>query len=258
MKDLHFISTLLLLAVFALLFTIIALYHNRRKQKSLNDNLKKLADFKEQTAYMIIHDLKVPLATLSNIELIDNESLQKKMIKQASKRMLILVQNVLDVYKYENTNFKLIKERIEINKLIEECVSEFKVMGEIKKLLFKIELLENTAIVADRIVLSRIISNILSNAIKFSPIEGVIKITPTLSDNVLEIKFKNQGPGISKEKQNLIFNRFEQAQDIEFNKISSTGLGLTFCKMAVNAHKGDIGVNSDSKEGAEFWIQLPQ
>lgn len=258
MTNQHLIFTIICITVSILLIAIVALYKSRRKQESLNAEIKRMANLKEQTAYMIIHDLKVPLATLSNIELISDAELQKKMVKQASKRMLMLVQNVLDVYKYEQTNIKLKKEAVELNNLIEECIAEFKIMSEIKKLSFKTSFLSKETIVADKAVMIRVISNILSNAIKFSPSNGVIDISTSTSDQYEEIKFKNQGPGIPKQNQSIIFERFKQTKDLDFSNISSTGLGLTFCKLAINAHKGDIGVNSDSDKGAEFWIRLPK
>lgn len=246
-------SVCLLLTVF-LIVQQRSISKHKKKQKLLQSE----SQFKEQTTNLIVHDLKTPLATLINVEIIQDEKLRLKMVKQASKRMMILVQNVLDIYKHENSIVKLNKEMFDISDLTNEVVEEFQIMTEIKSLTFNIKETENIEVLADKELIHRVITNILSNSIKFSPFDGHINITISLEDKKLLMRFSNEGPGIPKDKQTLIFNRFEQAQIQNFGMLPSTGLGLHFSQIAIKAHNGDIGVVSTSKKGAEFWFSLPQ
>ena len=108
---------------------------------------------------------------------------------------------------------------------------------------------------SDYEVVKRVFVNLLSNAVKFSPHGGEVKIIADVLDNKeLRMLFVNQGPGIPSDEQELIFKPYSKQI---WGKMGSTGLGLAFCKMAIEAHGGQIGVNSDGDYGVEFWLSLP-
>lgn len=255
-------SIYIIISLIALIIGLILIVYKQHlkiiKFKNKGSLLKKVSEFKEQTSNMIVHDLKVPLATLINIELISDEKTRMMMVKQASKRMMLLVQNVLDTYKYENTDIKLRKEAIDMHIIINDVLNDFKLMAQIKNLNFNLECNGDCIIIGDTHLLHRVISNLLSNSIKFSPVNGLININLESKYKEFTVSISNDGPGIPKDKQTLIFNRFEQAQIQNFGKLPSTGLGLNFCKLIIDAHKGRIGVQSDTNKGAKFWLNLPQ
>jgi len=116
-------------------------------------------------------------------------------------------------------------------------------------------------VMLDGNIIVRVIVNLLTNAIKFSEIGGTIwinsKIQQIGTDNHLIITVKDAGPGIEEEKLPLIFNHFTQLNAKDSGKAASTGLGLTFCKLAVEAHSGVINVASVVGEGSTFIVSIP-
>lgn len=207
---------------------------------------------------MLVHDLKNPLSNILNIDMLSDTNSMIAFVKQAGFKMLNLVQNMLDVYKYESTEFKLNKSKNKLEDLIKEAIVDVDFSANQKSLKIDYYNLNNFFVYSDAEITKRILVNILSNAVKFSPKEGKITVIAAISDNEkLRISASNQGIGIPEENQKLIFERFGQAKQMSLDKIRSTGLGLTFCKMAVEAHKGEIGVISKSETGVEFWFTLP-
>ncbi|MFK5892592.1 MAG: tetratricopeptide repeat protein [Pseudomonadota bacterium] len=223
-----------------------------------NRKLTQLAQFKDDLTNMIVHDLKNPLSNIINIELFSDSDDMIDIVRQAGFKMLNLVQNILDVYKYETTEFKLNKSKNSLTDLINEAIIDIKFSANQKSLSFEFIDLKDVYVNSDAGITKRILVNILTNAVKFSPKNEQITVKVSVMDkDMLRISIHNQGPGIPKHKQNLIFERFGQSKQKNLDKIGSTGLGLTFCKMAVEAHSGKIGVVSESKTGIEFWFTLP-
>jgi K+-sensing histidine kinase KdpD len=170
--------------------------------------------------------------------------------------MLNLVQNVLDVYKYKNTEIELSKRKVELWLILNRAIEEIDFSAKRSLLDIKINKEFKFVVNVDPEIIQRVLVNLLTNAVKFSPVKGIIEIdAKTDEENLLRVSVYNQGDGIPKEKQEKIFEKFGQAE--QKNRQGSTGLGLTFCKLAVEAHKGEIGVISKSKVGVEFWFTLP-
>ena len=109
----------------------------------------------------------------------------------------------------------------------------------------------------DRAVTRRIIANLVSNAIKFTPHSGEVRIAVGSKDELVEIRVVDTGPGIPPEYSERIFEKFGQVDGRQEGRKYSTGLGLAFCKLAVEAHGGQIGVDSELGKGSTFWFTLP-
>jgi len=223
-----------------------------------NEKLNQLNNFKEDMTNMIVHDLKAPLSAVINAKLIKDEQLRNDLVQQSGYKMLNLVQNILNVYKYENSKIELIKTNFVLIESINSALEEVLLLAKQKSLTFEISKVLNCTINADEELIRRVFVNLLSNAVKFSPKLGEITIDASINqNNTVKIYVTNQGVGIPKEKQKLIFERFGQDKKVGDGVISSTGLGLTFCKMAIEAHDGEIGVISETETGARFWLTLP-
>lgn len=232
---------------------------NLNRIKQMNRSLIELSHFKEDMTNMIVHDLKSPLNIIVNAEEFDDESLRLKMVKGSGYRMLNLVNNILDVYKYENVAFELNISQFRLMDVINNALNEVNFI--VKKSFVNIAINKNVNIdiKADKEIVHRVFSNLLSNAFKFSPKNGTITIDTIVDqNNMVNVCIANEGPAIPKDRQKHIFERFGQNEKRDSGSISSTGLGLTFCKMAIEAHKGEIGVFSETDTGVEFWFTLPE
>jgi two-component system, sensor histidine kinase and response regulator len=106
-------------------------------------------------------------------------------------------------------------------------------------------------------VISRVISNILGNAVAFSPEGGEIRIRIEENGAGTRVLMSDQGPGIPSEYHEKIFEKFGQVEIHEARRRHSAGMGLTFCKLAVEAHGGRIGLESEAGKGSTFWFVLP-
>ncbi len=222
-----------------------------------NHQLTELLRFKEKMTGMIVHDLKNPLNNILNSQEIDDEYFREQLIKQSGYDMLNLIQNILDVYKLEEAKMKIYKEEINIMQILKECVLELALYISEKDLKIIYPQEEIPHIRADRKLVKRIFSNLLSNAVKYAPIGSKIPIRwKRMKESEIWFGLNNQGPAIPRQQQEAIFRSFGQYESRDIGIASSTGLGLSFCKMAVELHHGKIGVISEDS-GTEFWFTLP-
>jgi len=105
-------------------------------------------------------------------------------------------------------------------------------------------------------LIRRVIANLVGNALKFSPRGGEVRLEIDQTDSHARIRVRDRGRGIPKEYHEKVFEKFGQASG-EATAVRSSGLGLTFCKLAVEAHGGTIGVESEVGTGSTFWVELP-
>jgi signal transduction histidine kinase len=109
----------------------------------------------------------------------------------------------------------------------------------------------------DPALIGRVIGNLLGNALKFTPASGSITISVSRADGRPRVDVVDTGPGIPADFIGRVFDKFSQAGEGRARKRYSTGLGLAFCKLAVEAHSGSIGVSSEVGVGSRFWFRLP-
>ncbi len=240
---------------------------------------------KEQLMNMVSHDLRGPLTTLQIVFelLLTNkafelsEKTEKKLIDtdKVVKRLSRLVNDILDFDKLRVGKLDLTLDIVSIKSLLIESVEELQPLLDKEEIRVSIEGNDINA-VADRERVPQIIINLLSNAIKFSPKKS--QITIAISKHELEeeeeeeqqqslteddnkkfarISIRDSGPGVPEPYRETIFLPFEQVPDDKRPKKGSTGLGLPICKMLVNIHGGDIGVEVPATGGSIFWFTLP-
>ncbi len=214
------------------------------------ERLENLDQFKESLTHALVHDLKNPLS-----QVLINTSNQN--VRNAAGKMLRLISNMLDVEKYETTEFDLNKEKHSLKEILEEVEN-----GQETNLLeknMKLNLhFDDYLILADKELMTRVFDNLLSNAIRYSPLNRNIDVfTEALANDAIKISMRNYGETIPEEALPFIFDKYRQFGKTDCSSHRSTGLGLTFCKMAVEAHGGNIGVSSMPEEGTDFWFTLP-
>ncbi len=221
-----------------------------------NEQLTALDRFKENMTGMIVHDLKNPLnAIISNAEMQDSENWALK-VGQSARQMLNMVLNILDVYKYENVAMQVSPKDTSLIDILNDSVEEVSFLAHRKSIKIMTLGVAECGVKADGEIIKRVFVNILTNAIKFSPNNGEITISSELNSTDVQIKIKDHGAGIPEDQLDSVFERFKQFEKKKSGGVASTGLGLSFCKMAIEAHGGKIGVTSKEGEGAEFWFTL--
>ena len=226
--------------------------------KEAYEKLQQLDDFKEGMANMLVHDLKNPLSQIIHASRKNGGSApQLDRIQQAGHQMLNLVMNILDVYKYENASMELNHQPHAISKLAENAVERVNQQAEAKNLQIEMLIPESATVNVDKDIVERVFENLLTNAIKYSPTGETITVAAERQEDGLKVSVRDRGEGIPKEQQEKVFNRFEQMVARELGETRSTGLGLSFCKLAVEAHGSSIGINSEPGEGTTFFFYLP-
>ena len=237
--------------------------------------LKNLDRFKQGMTAMIVHDLKNPLSLILEHSKGQNsgnrEQIQKILFKihERSKQMLNLVLNILDIQKYEDEELKLSLKTQDIGRIIDKSIESVRFLAENKNIRFDLKNIQ-MQVVADEEIIERVIINLLTNAIKYSPYnESVIIYGEAIRSNrykniednkhfcFYKLYVEDKGPGIPPDKVDHIFSKFGQVLERKSGKIRSTGLGLTFSKIAVEAHGGEIGFINNKHTGATFWFTIP-
>ena len=218
--------------------------------------------FRERFLFGLNHDLKSPLAVISGMNsmlLIDQqkESVEQvhDVVKQASKKMLDLINNLLDIGKLHAGSMHLELEKTNLCSIYNEEQSLFS-KEAIQKNIQLVPLTEHVAIMADPRLLKRIFANLLSNAIKFTPPSGSITTQIKAENDNLLFTIHNTGSTIPAELQKSIFDMYTQVGKGR-KEGEGTGLGLSIVYEVIRAHKGKIWVDPDTTDGATFCIQIP-
>ncbi|MGL5354593.1 MAG: sensor histidine kinase [Clostridium sp.] len=232
------------------------------------DNLKQKNSKQEAFLLNITHDLRAHLnIILSVIQCIDygNAKIADEkakeyltMVKRNSLKMLKLINNLIDANRFENNYYELNKSNIDIVSMIEGtimCIDKYAVQKNISLIFDTNE--EECIMAVDPQVIDRIIMNLISNAIKFSPRDKNIYINLNIDNKEVKISVKDEGPGITDEDKSKIFNRFYQVTKQKDSEQAGSGIGLDLVNYLTKSHGGSIIINSEYGNGSEFIVTLP-
>ena len=216
---------------------------------------------------MLIHDLKGPISeVVANLDIlsytvIDENRPFVEAAQTGCDTLDNMVSNLLDIARLEERKLDLIVEKISPEDLIRESVSRIFRVAQMKQITLEEDMPSQPPprpLHGDRGVLLRVLQNLLTNAIHYSPSGESIRVGFDFdADARIRFSVEDNGPGVPPEYHHTIFNKFMQLEKKGDGRIYTTGLGLTFCKMAVEAHRGKIGVASGDVKGSQFWFSLP-
>jgi two-component system, OmpR family, phosphate regulon sensor histidine kinase PhoR len=228
--------------------------------------LKQLERTREEFVANVSHELRTPLSLIKGYveTLLDgarNDSAIAerflKIIERNTKRLDLLIQDLLTISALESERIKLNLQPVELRPLVEKIFTDLKPPAENKNVELVGQLPELTA-TADANRLEQVLANLVDNAIKYGRAQGHVTVGgKKLDDGKLEIFVKDDGPGIPAESLDRVFERFYRVDKARSRDQGGTGLGLSIVKHIVQAHGGEVWVQSELGKGAIFFFTLP-
>ena len=271
-NHLHFtpLSMIRLLIYLVLGFLVANIVDSLRKNllilKEQKKQLQEEKEARENILNIVSHDLRSPLSSIlmntdflirgvdSGKHSVHNKHLLVN-IKESSKRMNRLIDDLLDSVKFESGQFKLNKTRSEIKAIINSSIAESTRAANAKNIKLIIDIRDpSMKIECDNQRIIQVLNNLIGNAIKFAPENSEIQIKLWDSSDKIGICVRDQGPGISPENQRMLFSRWQAKETAH----QGTGLGLFISKKIIDAHQGGIWVSSEEGQGSVFCISLPK
>jgi two-component system phosphate regulon sensor histidine kinase PhoR len=253
--------------VFSVLFTVIiiaAFYITVRTML----NQKKMSEIKSDFINNMTHEFKTPLATISlAVDALKNEKVINdktkwqyfnNIIKDENKRMNKHVETILQAALMEKQEFRLNLVPVHIHEILTQIADNYQLQLQEKN--GKIELLLNAAndtVTVDEVHFTNILSNLIDNAIKYSKENLVVKLVTHRTAKHFIIQVQDNGIGMSKETVKRIFEKFYRAHTGNIHNVKGFGLGMSYVKSIIDAHKGKIRVESTLGKGSTFTIEVP-
>jgi signal transduction histidine kinase/DNA-binding response OmpR family regulator len=240
---------------------------NEAKLEKQRKELENLNNFQSQFFINVSHEIRTPI-TLMNDEIDKLDQFKNSVLEKESgsikhglnkqiNKLKKIVDDVLDLAKMKEPNFKLETEKICLNEFVRKVYSSFESSLKRKNIQFKTNIPNNAFWVEiDPVFLERALNNIIINAIKYTPKKGTISLSLKQEKKNVLLAISDTGIGISKEDINLICNRFYQVNNT-INRAGGSGIGLAFSKEIITFHKGTLKIDSQLNIGSIFTVQLP-
>ncbi len=268
------ISGLLLLAVLVFLFYRVNLNNQKTNRilsqqkeeiEAINRNLLELNDEKNSLIGIVAHDLRTPLnQVVGLIDLIklrsDNLTSQQKdwleRLRTSTDGMSQMISRILDVEAIESKQVSFEPKRINLVPYFNKAVEEFGPESREKNIIINYSLPREAWVLADEDYLLQVFSNLISNAIKFSPPDSKVTCNLEEDDESYQMEIKDRGPGVLSEEIGLLFRKFQTLSAKPTAHEQSTGLGLYIVKKYLDAMEGEVWCRSTPTEGSSFFVKL--
>jgi signal transduction histidine kinase len=247
---------------------LLRLSADRREHYALirrqRDDLTRLGLQKELLMAFVIHDLKNPISSMDLLaqSLARDATLPRKArdaaedIRGAARQLMRLIHNLLDISKSEEGKLAPRRAEIDLRALVEEIRETFKAQARDAKVTLETAIAVPT-LAADQDLIRRVLENLLENAIRHAPKGSVVRLEAERVDHATELRIIDQGDGVPLELREKIFERFVQLEtSCDAVSRSGRGLGLTFCKLAVEVHGGRVWIDG-AASGTTVCVRLP-
>ena len=240
----------------------------QKNEQLLNRNaqLLTLNEEKNDLIKILAHDIRSPLSQISMIANIlsdeEKENLVDKkdflnQISSNTSRINEMVSKILDIEGMENNSMKVLSERIDIRDIINDVKSRYMASASKKDIRLKVVSCEENYIIrTDHLLLTLILENLVSNAIKFSPVKTSVTIESECKYDGVVIKVKDEGPGFTEADKEKVFSRFQKLSAQPTGGEESIGLGLSIVKKYVDEMGGEVWLESDKGNGSTFFVKL--
>lgn len=233
---------------------------------TMTERLEMVESYRQEFVSNVSHELKTPLSSIKVLS--DSILLQEDMptemyreflqdINSEIDRMTYIINDLLALVKLDHKEAGLNIAETDLNKMIEDIIKRLSPLADQKKIDVSYENNKNVVIDADEMKLNLAISNLVENAIKYTPNEGSVKVTIDGDHQNVFISVQDTGIGISEEEQAKVFNRFYRVDKTRDRETGGTGLGLAITHSAIMLHNGSIKIISKEDKGATFIVRLP-
>jgi two-component system, chemotaxis family, CheB/CheR fusion protein len=236
----------------------VAVYQDVTERKALEQQ-------KDEFVAIASHELKTPVTSIkAYTEVLQEKFEQLKDPRHATlmqklngqvDRLTFLIRDLLDTTKITEGKLVLHFEKVNVNELIEQRIEELQRLSEKHEIVFNRARIKS--VMADRERIGQVITNLISNAIKYSPAGGKITVTTEVAEAGVQVTVVDKGIGIEDEHKGLIFDRFFRVNDPRVKTAQGMGLGLYISAVIVQRHNGTIGVKSKPGKGSSFYFTLP-
>jgi signal transduction histidine kinase len=241
------------------------LHHQKYELQQSYDKLRETEIQRDSLVHMIVHDMRSPLfVILGNLEMVEMKPLPDVIstcigrAMSASYMLMEMISTLLDVSKMEAGQMTLEFSEVYMRDMVMETIQMLEPLRYQRRLTLTAPE-EMEAITGDTRLIRRILQNLIGNALKFTDKDkGIITICiEIVAKDKMRVSVVDNGRGIPLEYHDKVFDKFRQVAAQNQGQGYSTGLGLTFCKLAVEAHGGKIGLESEVGMGSTFWFELP-
>jgi signal transduction histidine kinase len=234
----------------------------------LNDSALELREKRRVLAALVVHDLRSPLSAVQGyMQLMREEIGLEGMTPQLKSyfddaelllgKALGLVSTILDVDELEDGMLRAVPQPVKLVELIDRARDGNRAHFEVRELRVDVDVDPELVVAIDRDLFSRVVENMLDNATRYAPRGGRCGISARRDDGTFELAIGNSGPPVPNAEREQIFGRYFQVERRRASARANRGLGLYFCKLAVEAHGGTIHVEERGDLGAVFVVRLP-
>lgn len=229
------------------------------------NNALLMASVKHDFLANMSHEIRTPINSILGIcyllqqqRLNDIQNNYVNRLKSSGETLLGIINDVLDISKIESGKMELANESFSLKSIIQNAYDSLEAKANEKNILLSLnkKFRDDILLIGDSVRLQQVLLNLLSNAIKFTEI-GSVKLQVEYKNNNLKFIIKDTGIGISKDKIDRIFERYEQADSTIKNKFGGTGLGLSITKKIIELMNGTIDIKSKLNKGTQFMVKIP-
>ena len=252
--------------VFARVECHLALRRTQRELQRNYEELRELEKLRDGLVHMIVHDMRSPLMVLManvtllkrglGVQLAREHAEEIDMLLQASERLRSMADAVLDVSRLEAGKMPIDAAECDLVTVARSAVDYLKPVYPSQEVI--VESPDNVSVVCDGRLMFRVVENLISNGLKHSPRGRPLRVSVRSEPGLVRVIVSDEGPGVPEAYRTKIFEKFGVVQSAGAARRGSVGLGLALCKLAVAAHGGEIGVDSEPGQGSSFWFTLPR
>lgn len=240
-------------------------YKKRWEVQEKHDLLVQVEEMKGNFLSLMSHDLKTPVARIQGLaelvlrqgNLAQQQQDELREIVASTESLDKFISKILNLTKVESNEIKLNKRSKDINKILEQCVQKLQFQAKAKNIQVDLKLDPLFPIQVDAALIIQVFTNIIDNAIKYSPPGSKVEIRSSEIGDFVEVIVKDSGPGMDEEEQRQLFTKFFRGKSNMAEQTKGSGLGLYLSKYFIELHQGRIDTHTEKGSGSQFVIQLP-